>query len=63
MATLWRPCADLSAKDFDRGGGASHHHGFRVEAALVQRGAPIIEPRKDIDLATGGAGALVVELT
>jgi len=33
-----------------------------MEAALVQRGAPIIKPREDIDLAQGGAGSLVIEL-
>jgi hypothetical protein len=59
---LWCLFADLSPKDFDRGGGAPHHHGFRVQAALVQCAAPIIKFCEDIHFAARGAGSLVIEL-
>ena len=43
------------------GGGAAHHHGLGVEAALVQQATPIVELAEDIDVAVGGAGAIVFE--
>jgi hypothetical protein len=60
--TLWHLFADLPPKDFDCGGSAPHYHGFGVEAAIVQEGAPVIELAKDIDLAVRGAGSVVVKL-
>jgi hypothetical protein len=53
--------ADLPTQDSNLGGGAAHHHCLGVEAALVQTSAPIIELAEDIDIALGGAGAVVVE--
>ncbi len=52
--------ADLSPKEFDCGRSAPHHQGFRVEATLVQRGAPIIKLCENIYLAACGTGSLVI---
>ena len=59
---LGRLFAGLPPQDFDCGGGASHHHSLGVEAALVQRGSPVIELAEDVDLGVRGAGAVVIEL-
>src|SRR5689334_6209906 len=59
---LRRTFSDLPPQDFDRGGSAPHRHGFRMEAALVQRGAPVIKPCKDIDLGPCREGSLIIKL-
>ena len=58
-AALRRPLSELSAQDANLGGGAPHHHGLGVEAALVQQATPIVELAEDVDI-VGGAGAIVV---
>jgi hypothetical protein len=62
-AAFWRPFADLPPKDFDAGGSAAHHHGFCVEASLVQGGAPKLEFAEDVGLAVRGAGSVIIKLT
>ncbi len=59
---LRRHFADLSAKNLDCGSSASHHHGFRVQPALVQRRAPIIKSYEDIELTAPGPGPLMIKL-